>query len=120
MSLADFYRGDTKSYSLTFTDKLGAPIPLFGKKLYFTLKLNEEDLDTDAKLQVTVTFPDTPDSAAGKGTLSLTAAQTGALDPESYFYDFQLITLGSPDPTAVTTLAKGKVKVLVDITRSVA
>jgi hypothetical protein len=117
--LSDFYRGDTKNWSLTFT-KNGSPIDVSNMSLYFTLKQDEEALDNaTGSFQVSVTFPADANSVAGLGSLLLTSTFTNGIAPGTYFYDFQLVD-SSASPAVVTTLAKGTVNVLVDITRTTA
>ena len=117
MSLPDFYRGDTKTYQMTFRDVLGNAIPLYGKELRFTLKSDKDLTDQDAELTKTVVFPDDGNSTAGNGSLQLTATETDVLVPGKYYYDFQLVDT-TTNPVTVTTLAAGTVKVLTDITRT--
>lgn len=119
MGIANFYRGDSKEWAVSFKDAAGVPIPLFGKKLYFTMKTDKALADADAALQVVLTFPDDAESLAGRGVLQLTASQTETLAIETYFYDFQLVDT-TLNPDKVTTVGEGKVKVLEDVTRSTA
>jgi hypothetical protein len=114
--LRDIFRGDTKTYKVTFTDADGLPIELFGSELWFTLKKRESDLDADAAFQKQHVFPSDADSTAGIGFLTLTSDDTGAINPGVYSFDFQRVVPGSPP--VVTTLTKGKVRVVQDITRA--
>jgi len=118
MSLPNFFRGDTKVYSLTFKDGTGTPIPLYGKTLYLTFKSDKGLADADAELTVSLVFPNDANSSAGIGVLQLSADDTGSLDPGKYFYDFQLVD-ETVSPSYVTTLTNGTVKVLEDVTRRV-
>jgi len=123
MSLSDIFRGDTKRYALTFKDSAGVAIPLYGKKLYFTLKSDMDQADVDAALQVVVTFPNDAESLAGRHLLVIPATDTEAVEPGTYFYDFQLVEMvADPAPDIVTTLTPpgSKVKVLPDVTRTTA
>lgn len=114
-TIADFFRGDTKTYGMTFTDKDGQPIPLFGRSIWMTFKLLETDDDASAILQAKVTPPDDADSALGKAWITLTSEDT-AVEPNTYFYDIQLVTPDLPGPPIVKTLVKGKLKISQDIT----
>ena len=120
MSLSDFYRGDTKNWSLTFT-KNGSPIDISNMTLYFTLKEDQDYADnaTSGVFQTSTTFPADATSQGGIGSLLLTSTFTNAIPPGAYYYDFQLVD-SSVSPSVVTTLAKGTVNVLVDITRTIA
>lgn len=118
MGIANFYRGDTKEWAVSFTDATGAAIPLYGKKLYFTMKLDKSLADNATGVfQKIHTFPDNAESTAGRGVLQLTASETETLAIETYFYDFQLVDT-TVNPDKVTTVGEGKVKVLEDVTRS--
>ena len=114
----DFTRGDTKNYKLVFTSN-GNPVPMFGSKIYFTMKVNETDADNVAALQVLVVPEDTPDSASGIVMLVLDSNKTD-IEPGSYLYDIQQSIPGEEvgDPPIVTTLVSGRVNVLADITRT--
>lgn len=118
MGIANFYRGDTKTWAVSFTDATGAPIPLYGKKLYFTMKLDKALADdATGAFQKVHEFPDDAESTAGRGILNLSAAETETLSLETYFYDFQLVDT-TETPPRVTTVGEGKVKVLEDVTRT--
>ena len=127
--MKDIVRGDTLRYRFTFTDNTGteevpvlAPSDITGWLLYFTLKLDEEDTDANAALQVFTTAGDNsggvdyPDDLLG-GILYLTVPST-ATDPlvpgEKYQYDFQRVIPGTPPD--VHTTERGSVKVLRDTT----
>lgn len=117
-TLSDFYRGDTKSWSLTF-QKNGSPIDISNMTLYFTLKQDQEAADNDTGVyQASVTFPNDANSQAGLGSILLTSTFTDAIEPGAYYYDFQLVD-SSTSPSTVTTLAKGTVNVLIDVTRTI-
>ena len=115
MSLAPFYRGDTKTYPFSFTDSNGAPISIVGKKLYFTMKAAKADPDPGALQKVLGPFADDADGQGGIGTLVLTSDDTGSLTPGKFYYDFQLVD-PSVSPPHVTTVGAGTVTVLEDIT----
>ena len=110
--LADIYRGDTKKWNLTFTDKAGAEIDITGSKIWVTFKTNKDDPDDAALIQNT-TIPSGAEAIAGKCQVHLTPAETGALLPTiKYFYDFQFVDASGD----VTTLMAGDLRCLQDIT----
>jgi hypothetical protein len=118
MGIANFYRGDTKEWAVSFTDAQNVAIPLYGKKLYFTMKLDKALSDAATGVfQKIHTFPNDAESTAGRGILQLTATETETLAIETYFYDFQLVDT-TVNPVKVTTVGEGKVKVLEDVTRT--
>lgn len=110
-NLTPLFRGDSRDYSLTFTDDEGDPIPITGWKVYFTLKKNEWDSKTVVKKDVT----EHEDAEGGNTVISLAPADTNDLEPGDYFYDFQVKKPGGD----ILTVAKGKLKILADITRRV-
>jgi hypothetical protein len=109
--LNDFYRGDTRDYALTFTSN-GAAYNISGATIWFTLKKNRLDADTQAALQKTLTQHSDP--SHGITTLSLTASDT-AIEPGRYFYDFQVKTQSG----VIITFLSGVVNVLEDVTRTI-
>ncbi|MBF0437446.1 MAG: hypothetical protein HQL77_19075 [Magnetococcales bacterium] len=111
-----FYRGDTKVFTLTFKTKPeGLPIDITGHHLWFTMKQSTDHTDEEAVLQKSITFPETPASAAGLGFLTLTSAETRGIKPGVYLYDMQWVIEG--DPPVVMTLTFGRLNVLPDVTR---
>lgn len=121
MSLAAFYRGDTKTYPFTFKVKDSdpvVPIDLTGKVLRFTMKSAKSDPDPGVLQKVLGPFSG-PEALAGTGTLVLTSADTDTLAPGKYYFDFQLTDPGTT-PVTVTTVGVGTVTVLEDITRTTA
>jgi len=113
MAIKDIYRGDTKTYKITQTDSLGAIVDVTGWEIWFTLKLNDDDLDTAAVLQVKYVIPPGADATAGIAYMVIDSTDT-EVAVDKYFYDFQRVVPGSPPDVA--TLEKGKVKILQDIT----
>lgn len=119
MSLAAFYRGDTKTYPFSFKVKDSdpvIPIDLTGKTLKFTMKASKADADPGA-LQKSLGPFSGAEALAGTGTLVLTSTETNGLAPGKYYFDFQLTDPGTSPPT-VQTVGAGTVTVLEDITRT--
>jgi len=112
MTDLEIFRGDSKTYNFTFKDSAGVGIPITGYTVYFTVKENETDLDTNAKISKSVSDPHSdPDN--GKTSISIGPTDTD-LDVKNYFYDFQL----KDDSGNITTFLKGNFKVKQDITIS--
>ena len=110
--LSDFYRGDTRSITLTFTDKNSDPIDLTGATLWFTVKSAVADADADAVIQKKIT--DHTDPTNGISTVVISPEDTENLPIARYFYDFQLV-----DPNGnVSTVLEGTFKLKYDVTRS--
>ena len=115
-NLSSFYRGDTKTFNLSFKDAAGLPIDITGHELWFTMKATEQDLDDKAVLQRKITFPTGIESENGTGTLTLDSDDTGAIAPGLYHYDIQKVI--PENPPVVATLMSGQIRVKLDITRS--
>lgn len=116
-TLSDIYRGDTKTYKMTFQDSSKKPIPLFGSSIWFTMKKREDDADSRAVIQVKTSPEDTTDSTNGIAYITLTSEDTDVAVGE-YYYDFQLVVPGTPP--IVTTLTTGSMSIVTDITRNIA
>lgn len=122
-NLNDIFRGDTKVFKFTFDDGAVTPtaIDITNWTIWMTLKTNLSDLDGPAPIQIESTAGDhvNDDIPNGVMYLTLTSVQTSALTPGKYEYDFQRVIEGT-SPLEVRTLAQGKVKILEDVTVSVA
>lgn len=122
-NLNDIHRGDTKVFKFTFDDGAATPVPLdiTGWTIWLTLKANLTDADCVAPLQIETTAGDDPndDPVNGVMFLTITSVDSYNIHPQNYNYDFQRIIEGS-SPLDVRTLAAGKVKILEDVTRSIA
>lgn len=116
MSLAAFYRGDTKTYPFSFKTSAGVAIDITGKTLKFTMKTAKADPDPGA-LQKSLGPFTGQDAIDGIGTLVLDSDETDLLVPGKYYFDFQLTDPGSTPPI-VTTVGAGTVTVLEDVTRT--
>ena len=115
--LAPLVRGDDWTIKLTVSDS-GSPLDITGYTYWFTLKDNIDDADPGA-LQVSVT-PSVVGSPteASQGIVYITANKTATdtVTPATYNYDVQQID----NSGKVQTLLIGKVKVVKDVTRSIA
>src|SRR5215510_2797953 len=112
-------RGDDYARTLTVDlDADGTDYDLTNCALWFTLKERLSDPDEEAVLQhvsgdgsLTITDPET-----GAAAHVISHAETVALSPGAYRYDYQLV---AADGT-VATLERGKLVVRADATRSIA
>ncbi len=111
------FRGDTWVFDIAFDDGRGNPIDITGNVLSITLKNHPGDVDGDAALQHSVTFPDDEASSRGEGQMMIPSNKTG-IPPGTYRYDIQkVIPPDDPDdPPIVTTLMYGSFTVVGDIT----
>jgi hypothetical protein len=115
--LSPLVRGDDWTIKLTLSDS-GSALNITGFTYWFTLKDNIDDADPGA-LQVSIT-PDisTSPTEASQGIVYITASKTATelVTPGTFNYDVQQVD-GSGK---VQTLLIGKVKVVKDVTRSIA
>jgi len=113
-NIKDFHRGDTKTWKFQF----GNGVDITGWKIYFTMKVNKEDDDSEAVLQVIATAGDNvlDDVFNGLMFVTATSADTSTIEVSNnkYWYGYQRVISGSPPD--VKTLHTGSVKVLQDIT----
>ena len=106
-------RGDDKTWNLTFVDEDGNAIDLTGATIFFTVKINKADADSDAVIDVDQASH--TNAAGGLSSITITNSETD-LKPENYFYDFQLVDSGG----LVTTVLSGIFKITQDVTTRVA
>ena len=83
------FRGDDLPFNFNFTDSNQNPIPITGWTLYFTVKNNEKDTDTQAVLAETYTTFTSP--AAGIMNINIPHTSTANL-LGTYYYDFRFKT----------------------------
>ena len=103
------YRGDDKTWNLNFTDANGDPIDITGSTVFFTVKVNKTDKDSDAIISKDQSSH--VDAVNGQTTISLTNSDTD-IKVGNYYYDIQLVdSLG-----IVTTIVVGAFKVKQDVT----
>ena len=114
-SLSPFYRGDTKTFNLSFKDSAGVSIDITDHELWFTMKESITDTDANAVFQKMIVFPAGTESENGSGTLTLDSTETGAINPGIYFFDIQKVI--PETPPVVATLMSGKITVLQDVTQ---
>lgn len=121
--ISDFYRGDSRRYSVALKTSAGVPISVHGGTLYLTFKSDPAFADTEAEIQVSQAGvePD-PANPIGEIVISLTPTDTD-IEPGEYNYDFQFVSVGGEVttilPAADASLADKKVKILIDITRTI-
>jgi len=110
MSQLSLFRGDNKSYTLTFIDGDGAAIDITDWTIFFTVKKNKLAVDADADISKDITSHTAP--LTGLSAITLTASDTD-LDPRVYWYDIQV----KKDDGKIATVMKGQFVVKGDITR---
>ena len=118
-AISPLYRGDTRTFRVTITDKeTGLPVNISGHLLFFTLKADPADADLAAVLQVSAVMPANANSVAGIGYLTVPSTFADGVAPGRYYCDIQWVQPGSPP--IVTTIWAGRARVLADMTRSTA
>jgi hypothetical protein len=102
-------RGDNWSRTLYFEDEDGSPIDITGWTLFFTVKVNADDLDNAAIIAKTITV--FTDPVSGEAGISLSSADTNQAIG-SFLWDIQVKTnLGQ-----IITVAEGILTITKDIT----
>ena len=111
MATLSVYRGDSKTYNLTFTDG-GTALDITGYTIFFTVKVIVDDSadDTNAVISKTVTSHTDPTNGITEIVLSPTDTD---IDVGTYDYDMQYKT----DTGDIVTFEKGNYKILADVTR---
>lgn len=110
-NLKPLYRGDSREYTLVFTDKDDEPIPITDWKVYFTVKLSYMDTDGRAVIRKDITVHTDP--VNGKTKITLLPIDTRNIKPEEYWYDIQ-VKRGTDD---ILTVMSGRLEIITDITR---
>lgn len=104
------FKGDDKTWTITFKDVDGDAIDLTGKTLFFTIKTIKTDPDTSALIRKDINSHTNP--TGGITALTLSHDETD-LTAGIYYFDFQLVDSSSN----VTTLFTGTFTVTQDVTR---
>lgn len=103
------YRGDDKTFNLTFKDSDGNAIDITGDTIYFTVKKKENDVDANALIQKTVTSHSDPTN--GITAIDLTDSDTD-IDIGLWHFDIQRkVSSGE-----IQTILKDRFRVDRDIT----
>lgn len=85
----DVYRGDEKNWGLSFIDSTNLPIDLSNRTLYFTVKIDKSDLDSQAVLKKSIFIP-AGTGLDGNFTFTLLSSETQSIQEGSYHCDFRL------------------------------
>jgi hypothetical protein len=107
------YRGDDLSFELVFADTDGVPVNITGWTIFFTMKLNKDDSDSEAIISKTITSLTNPTN--GKTTVVIPHGEVDELTGP-FFYDFQFKDLSDN----VRTITSGAITFEKDITRRTA
>jgi len=113
MTELSVYRGDDKTWNLNFTDANDDPIDLTGATVFFTVKVNKTDKDSDAIISKDQASH--VDAVNGQTTIVLTNSDTD-VKIGNYYYDIQLVDTSG----IVTTIVVGAFRVNQDVSTRVA
>jgi hypothetical protein len=78
-----------KTFPVTVTDSLGAPINLTGQTLYFTVKRVLDDDLTDANAVISKNITNHSDPTNGISSVVILSTDTSSLEVGKYFFDLQ-------------------------------
>jgi len=103
------FRGDELSYLLDFKDTDGVAIDISGWTIFFTLKNDKDDSDSEAVLQWSQFVPS---GSTGLVTMSVPGSElVDCVGP--YYYDFQYVDASDN----VRTIVTGAITFEKDVTR---
>ena len=108
-NILQVYRGDNKTYDLTFTDSNNTAIDITGYTVFFTVKKNKTDTDANAKISKTITSHTNP--TTGQTQISLTSTDTD-ITVRKYYYDIQIKDVSD----RITTVVSDTFEIKQDIT----
>ena len=103
------FRGDSKSYNLTFKDSDGVAIDITGYTIKFTVKENKDDTQANAIIKKVVTTHSDPTNGITAVTLSTSDTD---LTVKDYYYDFEMEDASGN----ITTFLEGIFRIKQDIT----
>lgn len=112
------FRGDTPTFLITVTDRVGAAFDISGYEIWFTAKNNKDDPDASAVFQITTVTGDIVITSGVGGLAEATppaSATSGFTADRQLFYDVQLRNAAL---TRTYTVAAGTLTVTRDITRA--
>lgn len=104
----EIVRKDTKNYRVILK-RDGVAVDISGWTVYFTVKTDFNDADTDALISKNYLMPNNSDSQAGIGYLPLSSSDTNIAVGE-YVYDMKFI-----DTNYVETFSRGKLFIIPSI-----
>jgi len=113
MSELTVYRGDDRTYTLTFSD-LNGTIDISNWTVFFTVKNSDEDADGDALISKTYTSGEHTNPISGETAITITSTDTD-MDSGTYWYDIQI----KREDDKIRTVTKDLFNVEADISRRV-
>jgi len=115
MTKLEMFRGDDKTYNITFTDSDGEAIDITGYTIFFTVKdkrsyVDDAD-DTNALIEKEITVHTSP--TEGQTQIVLDATDTNSMVPKTYVFDMQLKDANAK----LITFIKDDFELKADVTR---
>jgi hypothetical protein len=107
----DLVRGDSKTFTLTFTDGNSAPINISTWVVYYTVKEDLEIPDADAAIRKIIAVHTDP--THGITDIVLSNTDTQGLKIQNYWHDVQVDISGK-----INTIYFGLLNVIADVTRT--
>ena len=104
------YRGDDKTWDLTFKDSAGTAINITGASIWLTVKTAKTDTDANAAIQ-NVTTSHT-DAANGSTSVTVSASDTSGAGVDEFFFDIQY----KDSANNINTVMDGTFRVIQDVT----
>jgi hypothetical protein len=124
--------GDRRTFTLTVTDRItGLPAHIDGSTLFFTIKRSTRNADAAAVIRKSspsggITILDTGAEDANKGVahITITKADWDGFDQlgaqRDYPWDVQEVVAGEPETIMGTPLGDDPIRIVMDVTTSVA
>mgnify|MGYP007071576780 CR=1 FL=1 len=109
------YRGDSKTFDLTFTSSNGTTLNITGYTIFFTVKNKNSYYNefNDSSALVSVNVTSHTNATSGLSQVNISPSDTSTIAPGTYIYDMQL-----KDATGkVLTFIGGNFVLVPDVTR---
>lgn len=100
ITFPDIYKGDTKTFLMSFYDVNKKPLDLSNRTIYMTIKRDKNDSDTDAVIQKI--WHVAPNTILGQFVIELTSSETILFEAGVYPIDLRLSLAGNPKTIIVT------------------
>lgn len=109
MNELSIYKRDDVTINLVVKNSAGVAIDITGYKFWFTAKVNKDDVDASALIQVSVTDHTNP--TEGETSIQLSKINTN-ITPGNYYYDIQM----KDNMNKILTLVSSTIEIKQDIT----
>jgi hypothetical protein len=132
MSQIELVAGDRRTFTLTITDRdSGEPVHINSSTLFFTIKRSTRNADAAAVIRksspsggIEILDTGAEDANKGKARITITKADWVGFDQigaqRDYPWDVQEVTDGEPETIMGTPLGDDPIRIVMDVTTSVA